>query len=426
MPPFAFLRVASWDVTGLPARLSRARQPPEKLDLQAEKADSAPAERFAATADRGFMVNQIPGMLLRKTFPNQISRLGDVDRAKLQLDATAGSAALFDLIREIALAVGENSKRKIAFQCACGALGLVARNHVERLRERIVDGKGAARCPRCAGYEISLRRGRPKTTIGQGLAAFDQLLEAARKNNRASLCGFMVSAQMPKAEQLAEVRRITAVVRDLIAKNKLDLLLSDQGIAPVRLSLDHARLADLTLHLLSYRQLYGLTALYDALLNLIAIGAGEARIFDPEQQSLKAVSRQIQAEDDQDREATINRKIEEIQRYCGEQGHGAIQALIGQVYRPDIYQAIASSRYEIAEAELRLTDSGLAVPLSEVVDISLGLHLLVERLVGFLEDEQKAFAESEGVVEGDFRISPVKDGETFAVRITNAAGDGRG
>ena len=371
------------------------------------------------------MVSQISGMLLRKTFPNQITRLADIDRATLQLDASAGSSTLFDLVREIALAVGDNSKRKIAFQCSCGALGLVARNHLERLRARIVDGKGAARCPRCAGYEVSVRRGRSKTTIGQGLAAFDQLLEAARRNNRASLCGFMVSAQMPKPEQLAELRRTTAVLRDLIAKNKLDLLLSDHGIAPVRLSLDNARFADLTLHLLSYRQLYGVTGLYDALLNLIAVGAGEARIFDPEQHSLKPVGRQIQAEDDQEREATIARKIEEIQRYCGANGHTAIQALIGRIYRPELYQAIANASYEITDTELRLTAGGEAIALSEVVDISLGLHLLVERLVGFLEDERLAFAESDGVVEGEFHIAPVKDSETFAVRITNVAGDRR-
>ena len=367
-------------------------------------------------------------MIRRRYFSNQLLDLSEVDRGTLLLDADQGYTALFDFCREIALVLGAKDKDKIVFQCACGALAILSKEHLARLGERVRGARDEALCPQCAGYEISIRKGAPQSVIGQGLAALDRLLAAARDDNYASLCGFLFSPVMPEAAQLSALSDGAAVVRELIAKNKLDLLLSEQGVAAVPVELGFATRADLTLHLLSYHRLYTFSPLYDTLISLVAIGTGDQQILDPEGQALQPVGVQIgQAgtgtPGGAEREAVaIERKIDEVLSYCEAQGQGEIAALITAVCRRELDRAIVEAAYETSEDTLFLTRAGVELPLAELVDISLGLHLLVERICAFLTEEHRRFAASEGVEEGGFQLSPVADGEKVALKITSRPG----
>lgn len=364
-------------------------------------------------------------MIKRRYFANQLLDLSEVDRSTLYLDSAQGYAKLFDFTREIARALGARAKDKVVFQCACGALAILTKAHLARLGERIRGAKDEALCPQCAGYQVSIRKGAPESVIGRGLAAMEALLQQARQDNYASLCGFLFSSVMPDRAQLSALRQGAAVVRDLIARNKLDLLLSEHGLAAAPVELAFAGRADLTLHLLSYHRLFVFSPLYDTLISLIAIGAGEQQILDSEKQTLQPVGVQIGPggfglpSSNALKAVAVERKLDEVLTYCENHGHGEIKALIETVYRRELNRAIVEAAYEMADESLILTREGLELPLAEVVDISLGLHLLVERLCEFLEQEQQGFAASEGVEEGSFHMAPVADGDRVALKITS-------
>lgn len=364
-------------------------------------------------------------MIRRRYFKNQLLDLSEIDRSTLYLDGTQGYAPLFDFTREIALALGAKARDKVVFQCACGALAILTKTHLAHLGERIRGAKDEALCPQCAGYDVSIRKRKPDSAIGLGLVALEGLLQQAKTDNYASLCGFLFSPVMPERAQISALRQGAAVVRDLIAKNKLDLLLSEHGIAAVPVDLPFAGRADLTLHLLSYHRLFVFSPLYDTLISLMAIGAGEQKILDTERQALQPVGVQIGPNgsglpNGQIREAVaIERKLDEVLAYCRGHGHGEIKALIKTVYRPALNRAIVEAAYEMSDESLILTREGVELALAEVIDISLGLHLLVELLCGFLEREQQAFAASEGVEEGDFHMAAVADGDRVALKITS-------
>ena len=357
-------------------------------------------------------------MIRRRHFRNQLLDLSEVDRSTLYLDSTQGYAKLFDFTREIALALGSKARDKVVFQCACGALAILTKTHLARLGERIRGAKDEALCPQCAGYEVSIRKARPETEIGLGLQALEGVLEQARTDNYASLCGFLFSPVMPERPRIAALRQSAAVIRDLIAKNKLDLLLSEQGIGPVPVDLAFAGRADLTLHLLSYHRLFVFAPLYDTLVSLLAIGTGELRMLDRRGETLQPVVTPI-AQARPGETVDIERKIEETAAYCEEKGQAEIKAMIGAVFRPALNRAIVEAAYEVTEDSLLLTREGIEIPLAEVIDISLGLHLLVERVCEFLEQEQQNFAMSEGVEEGRFHMAAVADGDRMALKITS-------
>ncbi len=362
-------------------------------------------------------------MIRRRYFKNQIFDLTEVDRNTLYFDPSESYTRHFEALRDIAIAA--KAKDRIAFQCACGALASLSKPHMAKLGERIRGARDEALCQDCAGYEVKHPPREPDTVIGKGLAALDRLLDKIQADNYASLCGYLYSPVMLRPAQLSSLLQGAEVTRELIAKNKLDFLLAEHGLSPLPVDLGFAGRADLTLHLLSYHRLFVFSPFFETLVSLIALGTGAQRILDPETQALQQVGLQIRPDgvgrpSGQLTEAVvIERKLAELLDYCGKQDMPEIKALIETVYRADLNRAIVEAATKASGDTLVLMQESKSLPLSEVFDISLGLHLLVEKTCGFLKTEKQRFAESSGVEEGGFILAATGKEEEETLRIVS-------
>lgn len=307
----------------------------------------------------------------------------------------------------------------LPFQCTCGAIAVVGRDAYSQSSVVFSDSDGNALCGECGKYAYNMSREISNPRISEGLKELRNLLYKAKTENAATLCYFLYASLIFEINQINQIRHSVTLIQDITAKHALEKKLTSLAMSPVVVTSEYVHETDVLLGLLTYNHIYELSSYYDVLLNLMLIADNRQRLIGEDGRTINPVGEMIRREAQPDEVPGISYKVAELKKYCHDNGHDKIGQFLTFTYDNKLRNAIAHSNYIVQPKGVYLPQDQRSYPGLIITSMVEGITFAAELVLGFIERERDDFMNSEGVIEGGYRISPIVDGHRFSVQISS-------
>ena len=356
---------------------------------------------------------------MERTARNEIRALSELDLAKLHFDISRSAQEAHSVYYFFRGALKRDDQ--IPFQCPCGKLGIVSRHALEKPPFKSFLRDGQLLCVECGAYRLDLMAPPPYTPlITGGIAELNKVFKKAIADNYMTLCYYLYSSLMSFQPRFHEVSAVCSHIYDIIARNVLLAQLNVDKIGQFKVNENDLRTEEVILQLMLINHVFELAELPDVLLTILSISEGEHFLIGDDGRSILPVGLCIKF--DQGEQDKARKRMVHLRREIHDKNYFKLSRLIRKAFNPEVRNAFSHSEYRIEKEGVRLTGyNNRLVANQDLFEMFMAAYSIQEAIYTFIEAERQRFIASGGYEECGWRIEPIVEGNSFAVRIVGTS-----
>lgn len=356
---------------------------------------------------------------MKRVAENEILDLKELDLSKLRFDISDGAQkahAVYHFFRG-ALDIDD----QIAFQCECGNLGVLPSKKIEEGNSDSFFSKGKLLCVECGSYGIDLFAPSPlPPVVRNGLRELKKIFQKAIDDNYMTLCYYFYSSLASFQYRFHQVNAVCDHVYEIIARNILIARLDVDNIGQIKTDKIDLRTEEIILQLVLINHVFELAELPDILLTVLKISESEHFLIGDDGHSIWPVGLKIKFERTEDDQA--RRRIVTLRRMIHEKNYFKLSKLIRKAFNPEVRNAFSHSEYRIEEEGIVLTGyNDRFVKNQDLFEMYMGAYAIQDAIYNIMNHERQRFIAQGGYEESGWKIEPIVEKDSFAVRIVGSS-----